>query len=196
MTAKPKAPAPSDATPTSPASVLDRMLGTTGEPKRPVRLADATVLTWTDGTGTLTDGRTVKVAESCLLRPAAGDRVLIYDGEGGERWILTVLDRAGAEPTVVETTGPLTIKAPRVALSAGAVHIHAKDFLTSTRNRHAVEHVRTETVHTRVAQIGTDIRRASHVTDEVEGTVLQRAGTWISTTVREARLHAKAFLFD
>ena len=196
MTAKPKAPASSDATPTGPASVLDRMLGTTGEPNRPVGLADAVVRTWTDGTGTLTDGRTVKVAASCLLRPAAGNRVLIYDGEGGERWILTVLERADAEPAVVATTGPLTIKAPRVALTAGAVHIQAEDFLTSTRNRHAVEHVRTENVHTRVAQIGTDIRRASHVTDEVEGTVLQRAGTWISNTAREARLHAKAFLFD
>ena len=196
MTANPKAPAPSDATPADPASVLDRMLGTTAEPKRPVGLADAVVLTWTDGTGTLGDGRTVKAAASCLLRPAAGDRVLIYDGEGGERWILTVLERAEAEPAVVATTGPLTIKAPRLALTADAVHIQAEDFLTSTRNRHAVEHVRTETVRTRVAQIGTDIRRASHVTDEVEGTVLQRAGTWISNTTREARLHAKAFLFD
>ena len=172
------------------------MLGTTGEPKRPMGLADAVVLTWTDGTGTLTDGRTVKVAASCLLRPAVGDRVLIYGGGAGERWILTVLERTEAEPAVMATTSPLTIKAPRVALSAQAVHIQAEDFLSNTRNRHAVEHVRTESVHTRVAQIGTDIRRASHVTDEVEGTVLQRAGTWISTTVREARLHAKAFLFD
>ena len=76
------------------------------------------------------------------------------------------------------------------------MHIQAQDFLTSTRNRHAVEHVRTETVDTRVAQIGTDIRRASHASDEVEGTILQRAGTWISNTVREARHHARAFLFD
>ena len=84
----------------------------------------------------------------------------------------------------------------RLALTAEAVHIHAHDFITSTRNRHAVEHTRTETVQTRVAQIGTDIRRATHASDEVQGTVLQRAGTWISSTVREARLHARAFLFD
>ena len=66
------------------------------------------------------------------------------------------------------------------------MHIQAEDFLTSTRNRHAVEHVRTETVDTRVAQIGTDVRRAGHASDEVEGTMLQRTGTWISNTV-EAR---------
>ena len=33
-------------------------------------------------------------------------------------------------------------------------------------------------------------------TDEVEGTVLTRAGMWMSNTVKEARLHARAFLFD
>ena len=71
------------------------------------------------------------------------------------------------------------------------MHIQAEDFLTSTRNRHAVEHVRTETVDTRVAQVGTDVRRAGHASDEVEGTMLQRAGTWVSNTVREARHRAR-----
>ena len=111
------------------------------------------------------------------------------------RWLLAVLEPPRS-PTVLAAPGGLAIEAPRVGVTAQAVHVLAEDFLTNTRNRHAVEHVRTETVQTRVAQIGTDVRRASQATDEVEGTVLARAGMWISTTVREARLHARAFLFD
>lgn len=176
--------------------MLDRMLGTPDQSSGVGSLADGEVATWAETRGTLADGRAVRLGASCLLRPTPGDRVLIWSGEDGKRWILNVLERGQEEPAVVATTGALTIKAPRVALTAEAVHVHAEDFLTSARNRHAVEHLRTESVQTRVAQIGTDIRRASHVSDEVEGTVLQRAGTWISNTLREARLHAKAFLFD
>ena len=152
--------------------------------------------TWNDTAGTLVDGRAAGLAASCLVRPAAGDRVLIWSGEGGRRWILNVLHRADETQAVIALGDAATITAKRIAFAADAVHIQAEDFLTSARNRHAVEDVRTETVNTRVAQIGTDIRRASHATDQVEGTFLQRAGTWISNTVKEARLHARAFLFD
>lgn len=181
------------------ATVLDRMLGA-GESPRPGVFAEAEVVTWSETCGTLGDGRLARLGESCLLRPGAGDRVLVWSGANGERWVISVLERverSGQENRmVVASPHALTIQAPRIALTAEAVHIQAGDFLSSTRNRHAVEQVRTETVRTRVAQIGTDIRRAGHATDEVDGTVLQRAGTWISNTLREARLHAKAFLFD
>ncbi|MCY3811146.1 MAG: DUF3540 domain-containing protein [Gammaproteobacteria bacterium] len=195
MPANPNQSRAGDAAPAEAATVLDRMLGTPDQ-SGVGSLADGEVATWAETHGTLADGRAVRLGASCLLRPTPGDRVLIWSGEDGKRWILNVLERGQEGPSVVATTGPLTIKAPRVALTAEAVHIHAEDFLTSARNRHAVEHLRTESVQTRVAQIGTDIRRASHASDEVEGTVLQRAGTWISNTLREARLHAKAFLFD
>ena len=178
------------------ATVLDRMLGRPPAQAGAGSLLEDTVATWTDTAGTLADGRSAGLAASCLLRPAPGDRVLIWSGEGGRRWVLDVLGRADDTEAVLALGGAATITAERIALAADAVHIQAEDFLTSTRNRHAVEDVRTETVNTRVAQIGTDIRRASHATDQVEGTVLQRAGTWISNTVKEARLHARAFLFD
>ena len=178
-------------------SVLERVLAHPGAEPRAGAMREAEVVAWTEAAGTLADGRPARLGASCLLRPAAGDRVVVWAGESGERWVLGVLERPGESPAkVLATSGPLTIQAPRVVLAAGAVHIHAEDFLTSTRNRHAVEHTRTETVQVRVAQVGTDVRRAVNVSDDVEGTVLQRAGTWISNTVREARLHARAFLFD
>ena len=178
------------------ASVLERMLDEPAAAQRSGALVGAVLATWAETSGTLSDGRPARLGSSCLLQPAPGDRVLVWSGDDGERWILHVLDQSDSQPALVALKRPLTIKAPRVSLSAEDVHIQAEDFLTSTRNRHAVEHVRTETVDTRVAQIGTDIRRASHVSDEVEGTIMQRAGTWISNTIREARHHARAFLFD
>ena len=177
-------------------SVLERMLAHPRPPRAGVMI-ETEVAVWAETNGTLVDGRPAQLGASCLLRPMAGDRVVVWKDEEGQRWIVGVLHRPGeAAPSVLAARGPLTIQASRVALTAEAVHIHAHDFITSTRNRHAVEHTRTETVQTRVAQIGTDIRRATHASDEVQGTVLQRAGTWISSTAREARLHARAFLFD
>ena len=177
-------------------SVLERMLAHP-RPPRAGAMMETEVAVWAETSGTLVDGRPARLGASCLLRPMAGDRAVVWSDEEGERWIVAVLDRPGeAPPSVLAARGPLTIQASRIGLAAEAVHIHAQDFVTSTRNRHAVEHTRTETVQTRVAQIGTDIRRATHASDEVQGTILQRAGTWISSTVREARLHARAFLFD
>ena len=177
-------------------SVLERMLAHP-RPPRGGTMIETEIAVWTETNGTLVDGRPARLGASCLLRPLAGDRVVAWSDEEGERWVVAVLHRPGeATPSVLATPGPLTIRAPRVGLAAEAVHVHAQDFVTSTRNRHAVEHTRTETVRTRVAQIGTDIRRATHASDEIRGTLLQRAGTWIASTVREARLHARAFLFD
>ena len=178
------------------ASVLERMLTHPESAAQPGSLTDAVLTSWADTTGTLADGGTVRLAASCLVRPASGDRVLVWSSAGGGRWILAVLDAPQSRTTVLAAAEGLAIEAPRVAVAAQAVHILADDFLTHARNRHAVEHVRTETVRTRVAQIGTDVRRASQATDEVEGTVLTRAGMWISNTLKEARLHARAFLFD
>ena len=175
-------------------SVLDRMLGSREDDRS---LTEGEVATWSEAAGVLVDGRSARLGASCLLLPEPGDRVLLWRGETGDRCVLAVLERPGSAPAaVLAAPGPLAIRAPRLTFGAQAVHLQADDFITSTRNRHAVEHVRTETVHTRVAQVGTDIRRAEHATDEVNGTVLQRAGTWISNTLHEARLHARAFLFD
>lgn len=160
-------------------------------------LHEAVIAAWSGDRGTLTDGRIARQAASCLLRPASGDRVLFWSGDRGERWIVSILQRPGSDtPAVLATTGPLAVEASRIGIAAGVVHIAAKDFLTNTRNRHAVENTRTETARIRVADIGTDIRRAATATDDVRGTFMQRAGIWISSTVREARLKARAFMFD
>ena len=176
-------------------SVLEHMLAHPRHARAGV-MVETEVATWAETAGTLVDGHAARLGASCLLRPMAGDRVVVWSDEEGGRWIVSVLTRSGAPSAVLAVPGPLTIDATRVGLVAEAVHIHAGNFITSTRNRHAVEHTRTETAEVRVSQVGTDIRRATHVSDEVQGTILQRAGSWISNTVREARLHARAFLFD
>lgn len=180
-----------------PASILGRVLARSDD-AAPAGGAfrEASVSAWSGATGVLGDGCVVRVGASCLLRPAPGDRVLIWSGDDGRRWVLAVLLRADDATAILAAPGPLAIEAPRVGISAGAVHVVAEDFLTSTRNRHAVEETRTETARVRVANIGTDVRRASAADDAVEGTLLQRTGTWISNTTREARLRARTFLFD
>ena len=181
-----------------PASILRRVLAR-GDDEGPAggALREMSVSVWTGTTGVLSDGCTARLGASCLLRPSPGDRVLIWSGDDRRNWVLSVLLRAADDATaLLATPGPLAIEAPRVGISAGAVHIVSEDFLTSTRNRHAVEETRTETARVRVARIGTDIRRVNTADDAIEGTFLQRAGTWISNTAREARLRARTFLFD
>ena len=181
-----------------PASILRRVLARSDD-EAPAggSLGEASVSVWTGATGVLSDGCTARLGASCLLRPAPGDRVLIWTGDQGRNWVLSVLLRAADDAAaLLAVPGPLVIEAPRVGISARAMHIVAEDFLTSTRNRHAVEETRTETAQVRVARIGTDIRKVKSVDDAIEGTFLQRAGTWISNTTREARLRARTFLFD
>ena len=181
-----------------PASVLERMLAQGGADAPVSNLPhEAVISAWSDTAGTLAGGRAVRLGASCLLRPAPGDRVLVWAGSDGQSWVLAVLQRADEDaPAVLAASRPLAIEAPRVGISASAVHVAAEDFLTSTRNRHAVEDTRTVTSRVRVTQVGTDIRRATTSDDTVAGTFMQRAGTWISNTTREARLRARTFLFD
>ena len=190
-------PIPADDEPASEApSFVAHLLG--GSPTDAgAGLGEAVVAAWSDDTGTLADGRIAGLGASCLLRPAPGDRVLAWAGEDGRCWVLAVLQRQSQEaPAVLATGGAMTIEAPRLAMAAKAVHIVAEDFLTSTRNRHAVARTHTETCDVRVSQVGTDIRRATTVDDDIKGTLWQRTGTWISNTARDARLKARTFLFD
>jgi len=195
----------------APTSVLARMLARGGDAAGEFR--ETTIASWSGQSGTLENGRMAALAASCLLRPAPGDRALVWvrsapaapeagvADEAGDAavaacWVLGILQRPGDAAAVLSTPGPLAIEAPRVGVAAGTVQIAADDFISSVRNRHAVEDTRTESARVRVADVGTDIRRATSAIDEVSGTALQRAGTWISNTVREARLRARTFLFD
>lgn len=180
-----------------PASTLRRLLARDDDGPACGSLREGNVSVWTETTGVLSDGCTTRLGASCLLRPAPGDRVLVWSGDDGQHWVLSVLRRAaGDETALLAVPCPLAIEAPRVGISARGVHIVSEDFLTSTRNRHAVEETRTETARVRVAHIDTDIRRVNTADDAIEGTFLQRTGTWISNTAREARLRARTFLFD
>ncbi len=198
---------PSKATPT----VLERVLAR-GEPQS-VRevpavedarggatqgdLREADVASWNGESGTLADGSSVGLGASCLLRPQAGDRVLVWCPLGRPGRVLAVLERPDGQATAVLTTsGPLAIEAPQVAVASQTVQIRCDDLLTHSRNHHSVEDTRTDSARIRVAQIGVDIRRATTSSEEVSGTMIQKVGTWISSTARDARLKARTFLFD
>ena len=181
------------------ASVLDRMLEQGGLRGAGAggSFSDAFIFAWSGRSGVLSDGRQVRLGASCLLRPEKEDRVLVWSGVDEQVWVLNVLHRVNEDaPFVLTTSGPMMLESPRVGIKAKVVHISSEDFLSSTRNRHAVERTRTEIAKVRVVHVGTDIRRATTVDDEIKGTFMQRTGTWVSSTVREARLRARTFLFD
>ena len=158
--------------------------------------ADAVVAAWAEDRGVLEDGRSVRMAASCLVRPAIGDVVLVWSNERAD-WVLSVLERADEQrPVEVEVKGGVTVNAPRITLRGRTVQVVASDFLSHARNRHAIENTRTEHSRLRVSQVETDIRRVGTADERVSGTLLQRAGTWLSSTTRDARLKARTFLFE
>ncbi|MCY4303283.1 MAG: DUF3540 domain-containing protein [Aestuariivita sp.] len=155
------------------------------------------VYSWSEERGMLENGNSASLSASCLLRPEAGDIVLTWS-DGTNYWVTAVLTRANPEsPAILQTSSSkMAINAKNILLTGQAVHVAAEDFLTSVKNRHAVENTRTENCQFRVSQIGTDIRRVGTADEEISGTLLQRTGTWLSTTMRDARLRARTFLFD
>ena len=164
---------------------------------RPGTLEEATVARAGDGGEVaLAGGAAARIAPSCLVRPEPGDRVLVWR-RGGEHFALAVLARggAGAGAAVVGSPAGLVLEAPRVSVRAERVHFHAGEVLTSARAVHEVSGLCTRSAEVRVADIGTDIRRAKNARDEVEGTLVERFGAWVSDTAREARIAARAMLF-
>lgn len=149
-----------------------------------------------DGMG-LENGSTASRAPSCLVRPEPGDRVLVWR-TGGERVAIAVLERGddSGVATVVGSRTGLVLESSRVSVRAESVHLRAGELLTSARAVHEVSRISTRSAELRVAEIGTDIRRAKTARDEVEGTFVQRLGAWVSDTAREARIAARAMLFS
>lgn len=92
------------------------------------RGAARTVDRLADGVAVLDDGRRARRAVGCLVRPEAGDRVLVWDDpEGGDRYILSVLERPDGAPVTVEAAGDLEIRAgDRLSLAgAGGIALSA-----------------------------------------------------------------------
>ena len=117
---------------TAATSVLERMLAEPADPKRfgsprlgpgwnaPAgreagftALMEAVVATWAETNGTLADGRSARLGASCLVQPAPGNRVLVWSGDDGQRWILHVLDQAENQSSRIVVARPLTITAPK-----------------------------------------------------------------------------------
>ena len=142
----------------------------------------------------LGNGAKAAVAPSCLVRPEPGDRVLVWR-TGRDRIALAVLERRGSRVLAIATRGELSLEAARIAVRAEQVHFSAGELLTSAEAVHEVSRISTQSAELRVAEIGTDIRRARTARDEVEGTFVQRLGAWVSDTAREARVAARAMLF-
>lgn len=177
-------------------TVLDRVLESAAPGDGRV-LREARVLSWSADAGMLEDGGTARVGFSCLMQPAAGDLALVWEGGEAGRWVLAVLERGNVDaPAVLRSPSPIAMEAPRVGVSAGTFQVAAETILTNARNHHAVEDTSTHTSRMRVVQVGTDIRRASVVDDKIEGAFLQRVGSWISSTARDARMRARTFLFE
>ncbi len=174
---------------------VEQLLRAGAEESPPGQLIEHDVLAWSGTAGTLSDGHTARTGFSCLVRPEPGDRVLVWPGKD-ESWVLAIMHRRSEQPAVISMSGNAALEASRLSLAAESVHIAAGDLLTSARNMQAVSDVHTETSRLRVTQVGTDVRRVGNADDAVEGTLLQRLGTWVSTTARDARLTARSFLFN
>ena len=196
----PMAPTPSSNRPADPLarSVLERLLAP--EPDRarsdPGALAPATVRTWTGAAGVLEDGSPALLAASCLLVPAPADQVLVWREPSGPMRVLAVLSRPSSAPARLQLGDSATLAAGTLEIDARRIQQSAGEVLVSAREHHEVLEIKSSHVRTRVAEVETDVRRARHASDEVRGTLLQRAGAWVAHTLREARLSARATLFD
>lgn len=73
-----------------------------------------------DETVTLTDGRCVRMAASCLLQPQSGDRVVLIEIAAGEAFVYAILERAAARPANLHIPGAqrVTLSAPNLVLAA------------------------------------------------------------------------------
>ena len=192
--------APAAAEPTD-LSVLARLLNeedrTRPDGAHKPGLCEEVIESWAGRHGVLRGGTPAVLAPSCLLVPRCGDTVVAWTRTGSPAYVAAILERADSEaPAELNLGTQTTIDASRLRLRADHVALSAREILTNAAAHHAVTGTKTENVETRVADVGRDVRRARHVSDEVTGTLLQRAGMWISNVVREARLHAKATLFD
>ena len=182
-------------------SILARLLNEEGrvpsDRAREPEFQEAEIESWAGIRGTLRGGSPASLAPSCLLVPRCGDTVVAWRRHGAPAHVTAILARADPEAPAEISLGPCaTLDASRLSLRADLVTVAAREILTNAAAQHAVAGTKTEHVDTRVVHVGRDMRRARHVSDEVTGTLLQRAGMWLSNVAREARLHAKATLFD
>lgn len=141
----------------------------------------------------LTDGRIAAQAASCLLCPAPGDRVLVFDGREG-RYITAVLQRAAAPAQASSTTpdeidtAPATAHlsvpgAARLLIQQPHIDIQAQTSLRLQCHGDAAL----------TSADGTVSISAQHLLSTVSGSLVQTAKHWV-TQVEHGLLQAKALL--
>lgn len=180
-------------------SVLGRMLTEETNPPGGAdmhQMEEAMIARWSEKTGTLLDGRLVRMGNSCLVSPSTGDQVLVTSYKG-DCWLLAILKRAdnNAKLTLSSSTR-LDFQAPSITLITEKMNLTAEEFLSRVENRQCVEETHTQTSKLRVSEVETDIRTATTVEDSISGFRLQRMGQWLVNVAREARMTAKSFIFD
>ena len=154
------------------------------------------VACWDGPRGVLSDGLPAALSPSCTLIPAAGDRVLAWCPEGSSAVVLCVIELVGGRVPEHLLAGDVRVAGPSFSLVAERAHVQAREYLENVVERHSVARTSTEVASLRVSQLESDVRRASHVRDDVSGSFIQNAGVWLSSVARELRMHAKAMLFD
>ncbi len=173
-------------------SVLDRVLDDKGG-----HLFTGRIRSFESGKYLLADGRSVQVSASCLVQPKPKDWVLVWSNNHGQAWILNLLSRDSAdEPLVISSDKAIQINARKIGLNAQTVHVKADNLVTHAVNNHSVEQTRTEQIKLRVTQVGTEIRRADRVLEKVNGSLIQKFGTWVVNAAQEVRHKARTVLFD
>lgn len=112
-------------------------------------------------------------AKSCLVAPDPGDRVLLATSDGGESWLLAVLE--GPSPTVVHADGDLAIRAGgRLDLTAhDTVGVVAGDSVAVTTGRANVKVVDAHVAFERLTSVGlellTDVERIKTFATSFDG---------------------------
>ena len=71
-------------------------------------------------------------ADSCLVKPGMGDKVLVCASASGEGYVLSILEAASAEGTEIDCGGDLLLRARgRVHILAEAISLEASDSISS-----------------------------------------------------------------
>lgn len=154
------------------------------------------------------DGQKVAVrkAVSCLVAPAAGDRVLATLADG-HWYVLAVLERQDyAVPMRIETEGDLVLSARRVSIKTGVFDLVAEAanlvgdafnslFRTSKRvagTDETIAQSTTVSAHERVSVIaGSDVHKAGVFSQNIESAMSQSAHTAVVTAKTDIRLNAE-----
>lgn len=159
------------------------------EPHAFAALRDATV-TESCGPGSyrLDDGRLARRSLSCLLQTQVGDRVLVWGGDGGTCYILSVLERTEGQSVRLSVPGAedVTLEAPRLSLQAESLlnlfSLQNLELCASAGQLAAVAS------HIHLTALETLVQSANQCLGQYENLLLEAKGL--------ARLHARQTLLS